>query len=444
VNPRPNGAEEAEVTLRWIVLIVSGLVYLFLCLSARHRPKALWIGIGLMMLCARLFPADDVSNALSFRSVFLAAINWNVLGVLAGAMLIADLFLDSGVPVLLADKIASRFRTAHGALVAVCLFAGGISALVDNVTTVLLVAPVALAIAKRTQMNPIPVMVGIAICANLEGAATLIGDPPSMLLAGEYKLGFNDFFVYQGRPSVFFAIQAGAVAGAAVLYLIFRRHQRPMDPVPVERPNTWVPVLFIALMIAFLASSSHFDPGFTWLAGTGNLILAAAALAWTASRHPRNVKRIISKYNWQTILFLAGIFVFAYALDEFGWVQRIADMITSLAGDNRFATYTIIVWLSVAVSAFIDNIAYVAVMLPVTSALGGDPRSSFLYAAGLLIGACLGGNITPIGASCNVVACGILQREGRPVSFRQFTSIGLPFTLAATGAGYLFIWVFWH
>ena len=436
--------EEATLTLRWIVLVIFGLVYLFFCLSTRHRARALWIGIGLMMLCGHLFRSEDAAGALSLRSVLFMAVNWNVLGVLAGAMLIADLFLDSGVPALLADKIAARCRTAQGALVAVCVFAGGVSALVDNVTTVLIVAPVALAIAKRTQMNPVPVLIGIAISANLEGAATLIGDPPSMLLAGEYKLGFNEFFVYQGRPSVFFATQAGALAGFTVLYLIFRGHQRPMAPVQTERPNTWTPVFFIILMIAFLAASSHFDPGFTWLAGTGNVVLGATALGWTLARKPKDAKRILKAYNWPTISFLGGIFVFAYAMEEFGWVQWIADRITALAGENRFATYTIIVWFSVAVSAFIDNIAYVAVMVPVTSTLGGDPVSSFLYAAGLLIGACLGGNITPIGASCNVVACGILEREGKSVSFWEFARIGLPFTVAATAAGYVFIWIFWH
>ena len=433
------------MVLRWIVLVLFALVYLFFCLSRRHRTKALWTGIGLMMLSGLLLRAEDAASTLAFPSLFFLGINWNVLGILAGAMLIADLFLDSGVPVLLADKIAARCRTAQGALLAVCIFAGGVSAFVDNVTTVLIVAPVALAIAKRAQMNPVPVLIGIAVSANLEGAATLIGDPPSMLLAGEYKLGFNDFFVYQGRLSIFFAIQAGAVAGFLILYLIFRRHEHAMAPIEVERPKTWAPVFFIALMVAFLASSSRFDPGFTWLAGTGNVILGAIALAWTFARRPNDARRILKAYNWSIIFFLAGIFVFAYAMDKFGWVQRIADGIEDFVGGNRFATYTVIVWLSVAVSAFIDNIAYVAVMIPVTNRLGGDdPVLSFLFAAGLLIGACLGGNITPIGASCNVVACSILQREGKTVSFWEFARIGLPFTVAATAAGYVFIWIFWH
>jgi Na+/H+ antiporter NhaD/arsenite permease-like protein len=345
---------------------------------------------------------------------------------------------------LLADLIVDHCRTTRMALVSVCIFSGFISAFVDNVTTVLLVSPVALAISRRTKVSPVPILIGIAVSANLQGAATLIGDPPSMLLAGAFKLSFNDFFFHAGKPSMFFAMQVGAAASAVVLFLVFRHHRQPMKAVEVVKPKTWVPVGFIAVMIAFLASSSHFDPDFRWLAGTGNLILGCLAFAWGMLREPEEAKQILKRYEFPTMFLLAGIFVLAYAMDSFGWVKAIADGIAKLVGGNRFAAYTLIVWISVLVSAFVDNIAYVALMLPVTktlaAAVGGDP---FLYAAGLLIGACLGGNITPIGASCNVVAVGILRREGHHVTFGQFARIGLPFTVVATLAGYIFIWLFW-
>ena len=430
--------------LAWIILLVFALTYLFLCVSKRYRTRGLWIGVLLMLAARALFPEQDLPAAMTLKAVLNEAINWNVLGVLAGAMLIADLFLDSGVPVLLADRLAEHCRSTHWALLAVCAFAGFVSAFVDNVTTVLLVAPVALAIVRRTGVHPIPVMVGLALCANLQGAATLVGDPPSMLMAGYFRLGFNDFFVYQGKPSLFFAIQAGAVAGLAVLYWFFRKDRSRMPPVEVPAAKTWVPVGIVAGMVAFLACSSRFDPGFTWLAGTGNVILAALALLWYRWRFPQDARELLKRYHFATIFFLAGIFVLAYAMDRFGWVQEIADGIAGAVGDNRFLAYTLIVWVSVLVSAFVDNIAYVALMLPVTrmleASVGG---SAFLYAAGLLIGACLGGNITPIGASCNVVVCGILQRDGHPVSFGQFVRLGLPFTLAATFCGYLFVWFVW-
>lgn len=430
--------------LAWIILIIFAVTYAFLCFGPGHKARGVWTGIILMLVARALFADQDPAGAMTLRAVLTQAISWNVLGVLAGAMLIADLFLDSGVPVLLADRMAEHCRSTHWALLAVCAFAGVVSAFVDNVTTVLLITPVALAIVHRTGCSPVPLMVGIAVSANLQGAATLIGDPPSMLMAGYFRMGFNDFFVYHGRPSLFFAIQVGALAGFAVLYWCFRSYRTPMTHVDVPAPKTWVPVGLILLMIAFLASTSKYDPGFTWLAGTGNLILGALAFLWYWCARRADARALMRRYNASTIVFLAGIFVLAYAMDRFGWVKAIADAIAAAVGDNRFMAYTLIVWVSVLVSAFVDNIAYVALMLPVTSVLetsvGG---SAFLYAAGLLVGACLGGNITPIGASCNVVACGVLQREGHPVTFWQFARIGLPFTLAATLVGYLFIWFVW-
>ncbi|HPD16429.1 MAG TPA: SLC13 family permease [Planctomycetota bacterium] len=430
--------------LAWIVLAVFVVVYGWLCFATGHRVKVLWAGVVALVAARYLLPGQDPQGAFTLAAIAREGISWNVLGVLAGAMMIADLFMRSGVPVLLADRIAERCRTARAALVAVCVFSGFISAFVDNVTTVLLVAPVALAMAQRTGAHPVPLLVGIAVSANLQGAATLIGDPPSMLLAAEFRLGFNDFFVHQGKPAIFFAIQVGAAVSALALFFIFRREREPMAHLEVTPPKTWVPVGFIAVMIAFLASSSRFDPDFVWLAGTGNVILGALAFAWGLWREPKEAKEVLKRYDVPTVFFLAGIFAIAYAMNCFGWVKAIADGIARLVGGNQFAAYTLIVWLSVAVSAFVDNIAYVAVMLPVAKGLaasvGGEP---FLYAAGLLIGACIGGNITPIGASCNVVAVGVLRRQGHKVTFGQFARIGLPFTLAATTAAYLFVWVFW-
>jgi len=439
---------------RWIVLATFVLVYGFLCLSKHYRATAIWIGIALMVIVGYLIRTPETQPFLSLQHVLFRSIKWNVIGILAGAMLLADLFIESRVPVLLADLLASRCKSTHMALLGVCVLAGFISIFVDNVTTVLIVAPVALVIAKRTKLSPVPFLVGLAISSNLQGAATLIGDPPSMLLAGHFKMTFNDFFFYRGnpviaeglgRPSMFFVMQAGAVASFVVLYIIFRRHRSAMPPVEMEKPRSWWPTIMIGVMIAFLATSSVFDPGFVWLAGTGNAVLGALALLWVAKHNPAEAKKIVKRYDSPTILFLAGIFVMAQAMFDFGWVEAIARGIKAVVGDNQFMAYTLIVWFSVLVSAFIDNIAYVALMLPVASQLaatiGGHP---FLYAGGLLVGACLGGNITPIGAACNVVSVGILRREGHPISFWQFARIGLPFTLSATAAGYLVLWLIWR
>ena len=153
---------------------------------------------------------------------------------------------------------------------------------------------------------------------------------------------------------------------------------------------------------------------------------------------------MLRRYDVPTVLFLAGIFVLAHALQGFGWVKALAGLIARASGDSEFGAFILVVWGSVLISAFVDNIPYVAAALPVTQSLatmvGGTP---FLYAAGLLMGACLGGNITPIGASCNIVAVGQLRREGYAVSFWDFARIGLPFTIAATAVGSTVLWLIW-
>ena len=431
--------------LRWIVLGVFIVGYAFVSLSKHHRAKAVWIAVGLMFLCGQLFRSEDPEGFLSVQQLFVRAINWNIIGILTGAMLIADMFIESRVPALVADRLIARFRSAHLAMLAVCLFAGLVSSVVDNVTTVLIVSPIALAVAKQAGLPPVPLLVGIAVSANLQGAATLIGDPPSMLLASSLRMTFNDFFLYKGKPSMFFAIQLGALASAPVLYLLFRRHRSAVVTMELIRVHSWVPTGFVGTMIGFLVLASFLDPGFVWLAGTGVFALGLAVLVWGFVRNRSTTLELLERYDLPTLFFLAGIFVLAYTVQAFGWVRAAGQLVTNAVGNSEFAAFMAVVWFSVLISAFVDNIAYVAVVLPVAGQLagsvGGDP---FLYAGGLLIGACLGGNITPLGAACNVVAVGTLRREGHLVSFWQFARIGLPFTLAATAAGAALIWAFWH
>ncbi len=431
--------------LRYVVLIVVALVYAFIIVSRHHRAKAIWTGAALLALAGLLLRDQDPGGHLTVGWILFQGIDWNVMGILAGAMLIADFFIESGVPILLADLLAARCRSVHTALLSICVLSGFVSIFVDNVTTVLIVSPVALVIARRAEVSPVPFLIGMAVSSNLQGAGTLIGDPPSMLLASHFKLTFNDFFWHQGRPSMFFVMQAGAVASLIVLYVIFRKYRHPMPNIERVKPKTWLPTIFVLLMVTHLALSSVFDPEFVWLAGTGNAILGLTLLALSGWREEGLVKKLFKRYDFPTLTFLAGIFVMADAMVQFGWVAQIALGIERLVGDSPFLAFTVVVWFSVLVSAFIDNIAYVALMLPVTSALAAQLGvTPFLLAAGLLVGSCLGGNITPVGAACNVVACGILRREGHPISFWQFTRIGLPFTLAATGAGYAFVWLVWH
>ena len=158
-------------------------------------------------------------KVISPREAFFA-VNWNVMGIFVGTLIVADIFMESRVPAYLAEIIVNRAKNTAWSVLLICILTGFISAFVENVATVLIVAPIALSLAKKLKINPMNMMIAIAVSSNLQGTATLIGDPPSMLLGGFAKMNFADFFFYKGRPSIFFAVELGALASFFVLYFI--------------------------------------------------------------------------------------------------------------------------------------------------------------------------------------------------------------------------------
>ena len=372
-------------------------------------------------------------------------INWNVMGIFVGTLIAADYFIESRMPAYLAETIVNKAPNTTWAILFICALTGFISAFVENVATVLIVAPVALSLARKLRINPVNMMIGIAISSNLQGTATLIGDPPSMLLGGFAKMTFMDFFFYHGRPSIFFAVELGALTSFAVLYWFFRKETEKVPVVPTEVVKTWVPSVALVLLIISLAVSSFYDKGFSYLAGTICMLYGLGLLVWGQFVHKMHFLRTLKRLDWDTTFFLMAIFIIVASLSETGWINRISDVLSRSVGGNVFLGYTLLVFLSVAISAFVDNVPFLAAMLPVglemSEKLGLNPS---LYLFGLLIGASLGGNVTPIGASANIVAAGLLKKEGYHLTFRQFGRISVPFTLAAVIPAYLFIWFMWR
>lgn len=372
------------------------------------------------------------------------AVNWNVMGIFVGTLVVADVFMESRAPAYIAEIIVDRAVNAGWAILAICLMTGFISAFVENVATVLIVAPIALSLARKLQMSPVKMLIAIAVSSNLQGAATLIGDPPSMLLGGFARMTFMDFFFYKGRPSIFFAVELGALASFIILYRIFRRHKEKAALVAVEKVKSWVPTVILFVLIVALAASSFFDKEFSYSAGALCMIAALVSILWQKIVNKGSIIQGLRSLDWDTTFFLMGIFILVGSLTLAGWIEAASVFLSAIVGDNIFVGYTMVVFLAVVLSAFVDNVPFLAAMLPVAVSMSDklhiDP-SLFLF--GLLIGASLGGNITPIGASANIVACGMLKKEGYAVSFKEFFKIGFPFTLAAVSAAYLFVWVVW-
>ena len=412
------------------------LMYVLMVLLPRRRT---WVALGAaaIALVARLLPLRALPGA----------VNWNVLFMIAGTMVIVHYFIDSKMPSRIADELMARSKSVKWVAVYMSVFAGLISAFIDNVATVLMVAPVGMAVCKKQGINPVPMILSIAVSSNLQGAATLVGDTTSIMLGDYAGMDFTAFFWMEGRPGIFFAVELGALAAVGVMCFLFRKDTQPVTPGGKTPVGDKFPGFMLLAVIACLIAASFVPhkPDVT----NGLICLALAAVTMARDRiRTGDKKRLWAAFeavDTSILLLLVGLFIVIAAITQVGLVDDFAGWIVKVGGSDLFVLYTVILFGSVAISAFVDNIPYVATMLPVlagvTSALGMEP---YLLYFGLLSGATLGGNLTPFGASANVTGVGLLMREGHDVSFQDFARIGAPFTLAAVCVSYVFLWLVWH
>lgn len=421
-----------------VATIIFLAVYVGLVASRSHRYLIAWGGVVVALLFRVLSPSEIIPS-----------ISWNVIGIFAGTLLIAELFILSKVPEMIADHLINRSPNLGVAFFSIIAFTSFLSMFIENVAAVLIVAPVALQLARKSEVSPVPVLIALAITSNLQGTATLIGDPPSMILGAAMKMNFTDFIFYQARngsgalkPGIFWFVQIGAVVSLFVLFPFFKGMKHKPERLPVTAVESLVPSMLLVAMIVLLSIATFFDPGFKWFGGTVCLVEGFVGLLWLSFRDRDRAARVLRGFDWRTTLFLAGVFILVGMLERRGVIEALVGRLDSLRGMHPFVLYSAVVWISVGLSAFIDNVPYVAAMLPVVMKFASEASIPVeLLTFGLLIGACIGGNITPIGASANVVAMGLLHREGRSVSFLGFMKMGLPFTVAATAASYLFLWL---
>lgn len=376
------------------------------------------------------------------------AINWNVIMMIGGTMGIVTLFIETGMPARLADLLLMKTSSACTAIVALSVFAGLVSAFVDNVATVLMIAPVGLAICKKLNLNPIPAIIAIAVSSNLQGAATLVGDTTSILLGGYANMSFIDFIWWQGKPSIFWAVELGAAGTVLILLILFRKQKEPVTCEKLTPVTDKVPGIILVLVVVCLIVASFFEIPYVDDIKNGLICMVLCIFDIIRScikkKSGAPFKLVCKEMDFTTLFMLIGLFVVIAGIQEAGIIDKIAEWFSGFGNGNVFLLYTVIVFGSVLLSAFIDNIPYVAAMLPVIESLsvklGIDPIVLYF---GLLSGATLGGNITPFGASANVTAIGILRKEKYDVKNSDFFKIGIPFTLTAVVIGYLFIWFVW-
>ena len=414
-------------------LIIFIVTYVLLLALPKYRAYVA-LGSALIFIIAQI---------ISFKDA-ITAINWNVIMMLAGTMGVVSLFIESKMPALLADIIISKVPNVKWATISLAIFAGIISAFIDNVATVLIIAPIALTLAKKLDISPVPSIIAIAIASNLEGAATLVGDTTSILLGGQANMNFFDFFFYKGQPGLFFIVQFGLVASVMVLLYFFRNDTQRIEIDERTKVKDYVPTVLLVGIIVLLIIASFIEGlpeninGYICM----GVLIIGLVYKMIKNKSFKASLPVIKDIDFFTLLLLAGLFIVIGGIKEAGVIDEIGRLISKLSGGNVFVIYTIIVWLSVLLSAFIDNIPYVATMLPVVAVIAGslgiDPTVLYF---GLLVGSTLGGNLTPIGASANITSLGILRKEGYEVSDKTFMKLSVPFTLAAVTTGYVLVWI---
>ena len=424
-----------ETYMKTIALVLFIITYVLMIVLSDKRPyvalvsAVLYVALGIM-------PVSRIASA----------IDWNVLMMLAGTMGTVFLFIESKMPNRLADLMLKKTPNVMWVAVAMSLFAGIVSAFVDNVATVLMIAPVGLAICKKLNMSPVAMLICISVSSNLQGAATLVGDTTSIMLGGYADMNFLEFLWMKGRPGIFWAVELGAACTIPVIMFLFRKNRQPVEVRELTPVDDYFPSYLLIATVALLIVASFIPNTPAMINGIICMSIFVIGLlrAVVKYRGQGLVKAALKEVDYKTLLLLGSLFVVIASLGEAGVIDQIAQLFVKLGGDNLFVMYSLIVWGSVLMSAFIDNIPYVATMLPVVTGIAAMMGCSpYVLYFGLLTGSTLGGNLTPIGASANIATIAILQKEGNRVKTSDFLKICVPFTLTAVTVGYLFIWFVW-
>jgi Na+/H+ antiporter NhaD/arsenite permease-like protein len=385
-----------------------------------HRTKVALAGAALMVLVGAL----DQDSAIE-------AVDWATLGLLAGMMIIVGLTEPTGVFTFLALRVAQLSRGKPVALVfLLALVTGVLSAFLDNLTAILLVVPITLLIADLLRISPIPLVLVEIVASNIGGTATLIGDPPNIMIGTHREeLTFLDFIV--NLAPVAFLTLVVVTSGLALVY----RSRLRVDPERAQEVASLdaardlreaknvgrtLAVLVGTILAFFLHTALHVEPAVVALTGATVMLLVAAD----------NVERALERVEWSTLFFFVGLFVMVGGLQEQGVIDQVAEWLADVSGGSSTAEGLIVLWGAAAGSAAVDNIPFTAAMIPVVDSLQGGEFDEGLWWA-LALGACFGGNATMIAAAANVAATGILDRTGQPISFVRFLAVGVPVTLVS-------------
>jgi Na+/H+ antiporter NhaD/arsenite permease-like protein len=417
----------------WIALAIFVTAYALIASERVHRTSAALTGAGLMLLL-QVLSAEEAFHSTE------TGVDWGVIFLLLGMMLIVAVLRRTGLFEYVAIWAAKRARgQPFRILVTLSIVTALASALLDNVTTVLLVAPVTVLVAERLGARPVPFLIAEVLASNIGGTATLIGDPPNIIIGSEAGLSYTEFLVNLGPISLI----------VLVLFLFAARYFFRRDlAVSDHRVNEVMQLdereaiqdagllvrslaILVLVTVGFLVHNTlGYEPATVALLGAGLLLLIAG----------QQLRELVEDVEWETLVFFMGLFVMVGGLVKVGVIHSIADAAADLTGGSELGASMLILGVSGVLSGFVDNIPYVAAMAPVVEQLVAGSESAVLWWA-LALGADLGGNLTTVGASANVVVVGMAKRTGYPITFTEFFKYGSAVTALSLVVSAMYLWV---
>ncbi len=413
----------------WIAAVVFVVTYILIVTERVHRTTSAMLG-GVAMILLRV-----VTQAEAFRSI-----DWNVIFLLVGMMVITNILQETG---LFQWVAVQAVRLGRGRpvwiLLILCLVTAFASTFLNNVTVVILVVPVTLFVTGQLRLNPLPFLIAEILASNIGGTATLIGDPPNILIGSAAGIDFATFIAHMGPISTIILL---AFFGLA--WLMFRKELRArpvraadLSALEAEELITNWPLLrkgvivMAGVIIGFLLHGAlHIESATVALAG------ATVLLLWSRTDpHP-----VIREVEWTTLFFFVGLFIVVEGLVQAGVIRAVAQAALRVVDGNVRLASMVLLWISALVSGIVDNIPYTVTMIPLVESLGGAMPVEPLWWS-LALGACLGGNATLVGASANVVVASLAERSGHPIRFWHFAGYGVLTTFVSLLLAMGYIWL---
>jgi Na+/H+ antiporter NhaD/arsenite permease-like protein len=415
-------------------------VYVLLSFEILHRTTIAMVGATFVILIGILTGLFTASTSFEFA---ISSIDFNTIGLLLGMMIIVAILGETGVFEYLGVRMSKASKGDMWRLMVMfCIFTATISMFIDNVTTVLLIVPITISIFKTLKISPIPFILAQVLASNVGGTATLVGDPPNILIGSAANIDFSSFIINMG-PTVAVSL----FASLFILKFQFRKYleQKPHniedllsqdEKVLIKDKSVLKKSLTVLLGVIFLFvihGSINIEPSIIALSGAGILMIVAKS----------RPEHILRQVDWSTLIFFAGLFIIISGAVKAGTIDVLSSIVLQISGGNPWLLFFMIIWISAIASAFIDNIPFAATMIPLIFAIYNTESVAAVFGSlainplwwALSLGVGFGGNGTLIGSSAGIVATGLAEINGHRITFNQFLRVGFPFMIASVAVG---------